>query len=349
MTVETTAVWPYGRMAVTRSCMKASADCGGVSRPSGNAWIATGRPARRPSSTAASRCVSSAWTPPVPIKLIRCSVPFLRRISSHNRTNGSSRKNSPDSMLREMRTMSCGTTRPAPRFRCPTSLLPICPSGSPTARPDASSSVRGARSQRRCQIGVAPSSMALPSRPGRNPQPSRTIRTTGVRAPRRVVILKGMQCSRALRLLPVVVSLAAPAAAQQRWRVTNDGAWFYQTVSGKRLARLARGAILSGVAQDGAIAVTVEGWIFAASVGPTDRDGYNLAVTRAPEENLRSAPAGALVAKLAQGFLLSRVDTNGTWVHVTRQGFVSRDDLDSLGDIAQGGSTPSPRPVVNDT
>src|SRR5438046_982483 len=213
-------------------------------------------------------------------------------------------------MLCEMRTMSCGTTRPAPRFRCPTSLLPICPAGSPTARPDASSSVRGARSHRRCQTGVAPSSMALPSRPGRNPQPSRTIRTTGVRAPRRVVILKGMQCSRAFRLLPVVVSLAASAAvAQQRWRVANDGAWFYQTADGKRLARLARGAIQSlavcgqrlarlargaillGAAKDDWVAVTMEGWIFASSVGPADRDGYNLTVTRAPEENLRSAPA----------------------------------------------------------
>src|SRR5207247_11433973 len=162
------------------------------------------------------------------------------------------------------------------------------------------SSVRGARSQRRCQIGVAPSSMALPSRPGRNPQPSRTIRTTGVPAPRRVVILQGMQCSRALRLLPVVVSLAAPAAAQQRWRVTNDGAWFYQTVSGKRLARLARGAILSGVAQDGAIAVTVEGWIFAAAVGPTDGDGYNLAGPRAPAENPGGARAGARAAERAR-------------------------------------------------
>src|SRR3989442_1795201 len=252
-------------------------------------------------------------------------------------------------MLCEMRTRSCGTPRPAPRFRCPTSLLPICPSGSPTASPDASSSVRGARSHRRCHTGVAPSSMALPSRPGRNPQPSRTIRTTGVRAPRRVVILKGMQCSRALRLLPVVVSLAAPAAAQQRWRVTNDGAWFYQTVSGKRLARLARGAILSGVAQDGAIAVTMEGWIFAASVGPTDRDGYNLAVTRAPEENLRSAPAGALVAKLTQGFLLSRVDSTDRWLHVRRDGFVSRDDLEPIADVAQGGVPPAPRPGVNDT
>jgi len=156
-----------------------------------------------------------------------------------------------------------------------------------------------------------------------------------------------------------VVSLAAPAAAQQRWRVTNDGAWFYQTVSGKRLARLARGAILSGVAQDGAIAVTMEGWIFAASVGPTDRDGYNLAVTRAPEENLRSAPAGALVAKLTQGFLLSRVDTTGRWVHVRRDGFVGKDDLEPIAETAQppglraGGddsSTRSPtRPTGPDT
>src|SRR5213596_1381425 len=348
MTVETTAVWPYGRMAVTRSCMKASADCGGVSRPSRNAWIATGRPARRPSSTAASRCVSSACTPPVPIRLIRCSVPFLRRISSHNFTNGSSRKNSPDSMLCEMRTMSCGTTRPAPRFRCPTSLLPICPSGSPTARPDASSNVRGARSHRRCQTGVAPSSMALPSRPGRNPQPSRTIRTTGVRAPRRVLILEGMQCSRALCLIPVAlwVGVAAPVVAQQRWRVANDGAWFYQTAGGKRLARLARGAILIGAVKDDWAAVTMEGWIFAASVGTTDRDGYNLAVTRAPEENLRSAPAGALVDKLTQGFLLSRVDTSDRWVHVRRDGFVSKDDLELIPETVQA---PGLRPGVTDS
>ena len=37
------------------------------------------------------------------------------------------------------RTRSWRTTAPAPRLRCPTSELPICPSGSPTARPDASS------------------------------------------------------------------------------------------------------------------------------------------------------------------------------------------------------------------
>jgi len=147
-----------------------------------------------------------------------------------------------------------------------------------------------------------------------------------------------------------VVSLAASAAvAQQRWRVANDGAWFYQTADGKRLARLARGAILLGAVKDDWVAVTMEGWIFAASVGTTDRDGYNLAVTRAPEENLRSAPAGALVAKLTQGFLLSRVDTTDRWVHVRRDGFVSKDDLEPLADVAQGGVSPGPRRGVNDS
>src|SRR6266704_1065065 len=235
--------------------------------------------------------------------------------------------------------MSCDTTRPAPRFRCPTSLLPICPSGSPTASPDALRSVRGALAQRRCQPGVSPSSTALPSRPGRKPQPSSTIRTTGVRGPRVFAILEGMQSSRALRALPVVFSLAlSPSlAAQARFRVTTDGAWFFQEPGGNRLARLARGAIVvGGESQDTWQGVTLEGWIFATSVGPTPRAGYDLAVTRAPEENLRSAPAGALIGKLPQGFLLNKVveGTSGRWIHVTRAGWLEKTDLESVAQVA---------------
>ncbi len=37
--------------------------------------------------------------------------------------------NSPFSIIRSSRVMSMYTTRPAPMFRCPTSLLPICPVG----------------------------------------------------------------------------------------------------------------------------------------------------------------------------------------------------------------------------
>src|SRR6266702_1736362 len=188
--------------------------------------------------------------------------------------------------------------------------LPISPSGRPTASPDALSKVRGAFAQRRCQVGVRPSSTALPSRPGRKPQPSSTIRTTGVRGPCLFAILEGMQSSRALRALPVVLGLVAPLplAAQARYRVTTDGAWFCQEPGGKRLARLARGAVLmGGEVQGDWQGVMLEGWIFATSVGPTPRAGYDLTVTRAPEENLRSAPAGALIGKLPQGFLLNKV------------------------------------------
>src|SRR6266480_4164935 len=303
--------------------------------------MATGTPAFRPSLTAASRCLSRACTPPVPIRPMTCKVPPRRRVSFTSSTSSGIRKNSPDPMDCEIRTMSCGTTRPAPRFRWPTSLLPICPSGRPTASPDALSNVRGAFAQRRCQVGVRPSSMALPSRPGRNPQPSSTTRTTEVRVLRLVVILKGMQVSQIVLALLVVASLATPGPATSqvasRYRVSADNAWFYQDVAGRRIARLARGAVLAGGAtRNDWMQVMLEGWIFATSVGRSDRPDFDLLVTRAPNENLRAAPAGPLVAELAQGFGLKRAtppDSAGRWVHVTRQGWVQRSALAPLADI----------------
>ena len=134
-----------------------------------------------------------------------------------------------------------------------------------------------------------------------------------------------MQFSRALRALPVVCCVALPVAAQAHYRVTADGEWFYQEPDGKRLARLAPDAVLEGRAAQGDwLGVFVDGWIFGASVGPTPRAGFDLAVTRAPEENLRAAPGGALVARLAQGFLLTKLEDNGRWVHVRRAGWVKR-------------------------
>jgi hypothetical protein len=167
-----------------------------------------------------------------------------------------------------------------------------------------------------------------------------------------------MQSSRALHALPVLLSLALPAplAAQARYRITTDGAWFYQEGGGKRLAHLARGAVLAGGdAQGDWVGVTLEGWIFATSVGPTPRAGFDLAVTRAPGENLRSAPAGALVGKLPQGFVLSKVKDSSTdrWVHVTRSGWVEKADVEpvahvagartSAADTSAGGLSPGPQ------
>src|SRR6266851_4292780 len=65
--------------------------------------------------------------------------------------------------------------------------------------------------------------------------------------------------------------------------------------------------------------VLLEGWIFSTSVGPSDRPDFDLLVNRSPNENLRAAPAGPLVAELSQGFGLKRAspDSSGRWVHVT--------------------------------
>src|SRR3990172_6689661 len=123
----------------------------------------------------------------------------------------------------------------------------------------------------------------------------------------RCIILKGMQLSRAAVALQALVSFALPLCAQTRYSVTLDGAWFHQEPGGRRLARLARGAMVTVLSeQEDWLRVTIDGWIFGASVGPSPRAGFDLAVTRSPDENLRSAPSGALVAKLAEGFLLVR-------------------------------------------
>ncbi|MGH7674350.1 MAG: hypothetical protein ACREMV_03680, partial [Gemmatimonadales bacterium] len=150
--------------------------------------------------------------------------------------------------------------------------------------------------------------------------------------------------------------------AQARYRVVNDGEPFHQEAGGRQLARLARGAIVTVADTQGEwLRVTIEGWVFGASVGPAARPGFDLAVTRDPEENLRTTPDGALVAKLVQGFQLMRVGEDGRWVRVRRDGWVKRDgltpaavatrtaaDTGAAADTGSGGLTPGPGPGVPD-
>ncbi len=154
-----------------------------------------------------------------------------------------------------------------------------------------------------------------------------------------------MQVSRIVPSLLAVLGLVTPvgraeAAAVQvggRYRVTADNAWFYQDVAGHRIARIAHGAILTGggATRNDWIQVTLAGWIFGTSVGRSDRPDFDLIVTRTPNENLRAAPAGPLVAELAQGFGLKRAspDSSGRWVHVTRDGWVQRSALAPMADV----------------
>jgi hypothetical protein len=131
-------------------------------------------------------------------------------------------------------------------------------------------------------------------------------------------------------------------AAQGRVRVTKESEWLYQQPEGKRLAQIASGAELAGgEARGDWQAVTLDGWIFAPSVGATARAGADLAITRAPGENLRDAPSGTLVAQLPRGFLLSKVGDDRRWVHVQRSGWMKRAALEP---VAEAGTAPAAAP-----
>ncbi|HEV8380817.1 MAG TPA: hypothetical protein VGQ29_04485 [Gemmatimonadales bacterium] len=143
----------------------------------------------------------------------------------------------------------------------------------------------------------------------------------------------------------------APAQSTGRYRVSIDNAWFYQDVAGRRIARLARGALLSGGAtRNDWIQVTLEGWIFSTSVGKSDRPDFDLLVTRTPNENLRAAPAGPLVAELAQGFGLKRAppDSSGRWLHVIRDGWVQRSALTPIADVVATRTADTARDSIAD-
>ena len=90
-------------------------------------------------------------------------------------------KKEPSAIARLTRCRSWSSTRPEPIVRWPTSELPICPGGRPTASPEALIVVCGYSAQSRSKTGVSASSTAFPGPGGAQPQPSRMTRTTGWR------------------------------------------------------------------------------------------------------------------------------------------------------------------------
>jgi hypothetical protein len=105
----------------------------------------------------------------------------------------------------------------------------------------------------------------------------------------------------------------------------------YATAGGASLGLLPPGSGFTSRRTDGAsVELLVEGWIFARSVGATDRDGFDLEVTQPGGQNLRASASAAapVVARLARGVLLQKVEADGHgWVHVRRYAWVPRSAL----------------------
>lgn len=161
------------------------------------------------------------------------------------------------------------------------------------------------------------------------------------RRPRFVVPEPEQDVRSFLRSVPaLLLVLAAPPAwgAQDTLRVASDEEEvFRQAPDGRPLASvLADTRLLAGERQGEWTEVTLEGWIWAASVGPSGRPGFDLVVTSPGGENLREEPRGRVAARLLRGFLLERVEDGGPWVRVRRTGWMRAPVLEeaSAGSVA---------------
>lgn len=125
----------------------------------------------------------------------------------------------------------------------------------------------------------------------------------------------------------MIVAVTAPLAAQAV-RVTVPEENFRkepQASSANRLATLLEGATLAVERRQGRwILAELQGWIWGPSVETTDRDGFDLVVSKTEGENLRQSPDADAPrsAVLMRGMLLDSLEARGDWLRVRRSAWV---------------------------
>ena len=137
------------------------------------------------------------------------------------------------------------------------------------------------------------------------------------------------QSSPALRWLPAcVIAISAlltpPLQAQDQTEISSDTR-LRKEPDGTPLVSLPAGTeVEAGEARGNWHEVEVEGWIFTSSTAPTSRDGFDLVVTASGGENIRESPNGQVIGRARNGALFRKLETQGTWTHVSRAGWVPR-------------------------
>jgi hypothetical protein len=142
----------------------------------------------------------------------------------------------------------------------------------------------------------------------------------------------------------VVWAAVAPLSAQQDYRVIQTEN-FRREPSGRAvlLATVNAGVELAGDSVRGEwVAVTLEGWIWARSTASGEAQGYDLRVTADNGENLRAAPNGRVVARLAAGCLLDEVERQPGWIRVRRSAWMWGNSLQRVGAPAAASSALPP-------
>lgn len=124
--------------------------------------------------------------------------------------------------------------------------------------------------------------------------------------------------------------LACPATASaQGATVSVERENFRAAPRGTVIAELDRGTELTpGESRDRWREVTLEAWVWSASLREEQQDGYDLVVAAAEGENLRVTPNGTRVGRARPGMRLNRVETQDRWVRVRRTGWIWEPSLD---------------------
>jgi hypothetical protein len=131
----------------------------------------------------------------------------------------------------------------------------------------------------------------------------------------------------------------------QSVRVAGANENFHVEPGGTVIADLVEGiALVPGSQRDAWREATLEGWIWAPSVRPDERPGFDLVVNSRNGENLRAAPNGDRLARLRNGTLLVQVRREGQWILVKRTGWVRdaalSEPVAAIG-VAPGSAEPS--------
>lgn len=134
--------------------------------------------------------------------------------------------------------------------------------------------------------------------------------------------------TRLASLLAALVVSAAGSLSAQAVRVTVPEENFRKTPeasSNNRLATVLEGATLAVEDRQGRwVLGALEGWIWGESVQATDRDGFDLVVSKPGGENLRRSPDADAPrnAVLMRGMLLDSLDARDGWFRVRRAAWI---------------------------
>lgn len=162
--------------------------------------------------------------------------------------------------------------------------------------------------------------------------------------------LKRRALRSALLLLGGTLVVAPEAIAAQGTASVRVEENFRREPNGVVLARLNPGTTLRVVSTRGSwTEVVLEGWVWLRSLGASAAPGFELVVAADGGENLRSGPAGTILARLEEGALLEEVETDPAWARARRSGWVWSASLavvEEPAGLADAARTPSASPPL---